>query len=60
VLTLVEHWNGSKWSVQATPNPSSASSSQLEGISCTSATRCTAAGLYTISSGPSFTLAEHS
>ncbi len=58
VLTLAEHWNGTKWAIQTTPNPSSASSSQLEGISCTSATTCTAAGLYTLSSGPSFTLAE--
>ena len=61
-LPLPERWNGSTWSIQATPNPTGATSNQLEGISCTSATSCTAAGLYNTGSppGPSFTLAEHS
>jgi len=59
LLTLAEHWNGTTWSIQAALNPSGSPDAQLEGISCTSATSCTAAGLYTISSGPSFTLAEH-
>ena len=61
-LPLAEHWNGSTWSIQATPNPTGATSNQLEVISCTSATSCTAAGLYNTGSppGPSFTLAEHS
>ncbi|HXP20551.1 MAG TPA: hypothetical protein VN840_12985 [Streptosporangiaceae bacterium] len=51
--TLAEHWNGSKWKVQATPSPSRFST--LTGVSCASATRCTAVG-YTYGGG---TLAEH-
>jgi hypothetical protein len=59
VLTLAEHWNGTKWAIKRTPNPSGAATSALDGISCTSsATACTAAGLYSTSAGPSFTLAE--
>jgi hypothetical protein len=44
LLTLVEHWNGAQWSVQSTPNPSGATSSVLRGVSCLSATDCTAVG----------------
>ena len=36
--TLVERWNGKKWSVEPTPNPSGATLSFLSGVSCTSAT----------------------
>ena len=42
--TLAEHWNGTTWSPQPTPNPSGATSSVLSGVSCTSATACTAVG----------------
>ena len=41
--TLVEHWNGSKWSVVTSPNLAGASS-YLQAVSCASATRCFAVG----------------
>jgi hypothetical protein len=43
-VTLAERWNGSKWSIQHTPNPAGGSNSLLQGVSCTSATACTAVG----------------
>jgi hypothetical protein len=46
LVTLAEHWNGVEWKVQATANPSGATTSELEGLSCTSVTVCTATGLY--------------
>jgi hypothetical protein len=57
-LTLAETWNGTAWTVQTTPNPSGATSSQLYKVSCTSASACTAAGNYETSTGATMTLAE--
>jgi hypothetical protein len=45
-VSLAESWNGSAWTVQKTPNPAGAPVSELYGVSCTSATACTAAGRY--------------
>ena len=42
--TLAERWNGTTWTIQATPNPAGASGSELGAVSCTSARACTAAG----------------
>ncbi|HEY3946436.1 MAG TPA: hypothetical protein VGL78_14510 [Solirubrobacteraceae bacterium] len=55
--TLVEHWNGSKWSVERSPHPGT--DSQLHGLSCVSTSTCTAVGLYEKSSGGQKTLVEH-
>jgi hypothetical protein len=44
--TLAEKWNGTKWSVVSSPNPSGSTNAQLRGVSCTSATNCLAAGSY--------------
>jgi hypothetical protein len=41
---LVEHWNGHRWSMQTTPRPSIQLGSELNSISCTSASVCLAAG----------------
>jgi hypothetical protein len=41
--TLVESWNGSAWSV--VPSPSRFAVNSLNGVSCTSASACTAVGL---------------
>jgi hypothetical protein len=41
--TLTERWNGSTWAIKTTPNPSGATASQLNGVSC-SGTICYAAG----------------
>jgi hypothetical protein len=47
---LAEHWNGRAWTTQTVPNPvGAAAGSLLFGISCSSATSCTAVG-YQLSS----------
>src|SRR4029077_14519239 len=56
--TLGEAWDGSTWTLQSTPTPSGATSSALSGVSCTSASACTATGYYTTSAGVYQTLAE--
>lgn len=43
---LIESWNGTAWTVQTPPNPSGAVESVLRGVSCTSASACTAVGTY--------------
>jgi hypothetical protein len=55
--TLIESWNGSKWSVVSSPDPS-ATVQGLNGVSCASATACTAAGTYVAGSGLVQTLIE--
>ena len=45
-LALAEHWTGTRWRIQATPNPAGAASAQLAGVSCASADACTAVGKY--------------
>lgn len=49
-VTLVEAWDGSEWKVQSSPNPSS-TMAELEDVSCSAATECTAVGTYW-NSGP--------
>ena len=44
--TLVEAWNGSTWSITASPNMSTIQDNQLTSISCTSPTACVAVGDY--------------
>jgi len=48
-MTLAEQWNGVGWSIQPSPNATGVLTSQLNGVSCTSTTACTAVGL---SGGP--------
>ena len=43
-FSLAETWNGKTWSIQPTPNVGGGASTYLTGVSCTSATACTAAG----------------
>ena len=42
--TLVERWNGTSWSIVASPNPSGIAQSELLGIACPTATSCFAVG----------------
>ena len=42
--TVIERWNGQRWSKVASPNPTGATTSYLFGISCVSATSCFAVG----------------
>src|SRR4029077_941553 len=57
-VPLAENWNGSEWSVQSVPIASGSTKTRVTGVSCTSATACTATGDYTNSSGIEVTLAE--
>jgi hypothetical protein len=43
-FTVAERWNGTSWTIQSTPNPPGALNVELEGVSCTSASACTAVG----------------
>jgi hypothetical protein len=49
--TLIETWNGTEWSITASPDQSS-SDNELQGVSCTRSTECMAVGWYSSSSGP--------
>jgi hypothetical protein len=42
-VALIERWDGMSWTIQSTPSPPGPDSA-LYGVSCTSATRCTAVG----------------
>ncbi len=59
---LAEAWNGSTWTIQSAPDPVTTQSSTLTGVSCTSASSCTAVGQYASPTPPNFgelqTLAE--
>jgi hypothetical protein len=55
---LAEAWNGSSWSVLPAPPPAGARRSFLNGVSCVSATACTAVGSYQTRAGQHVTLAE--
>lgn len=44
--TLIEHWNGSSWSIVNSPNTSSSDGNLLYGATCTSTTDCWAVGQY--------------
>ncbi len=43
-LTLIEHWNGTRWSIVPSPNVRSATGNYLTAVSCTSAVNCIAVG----------------
>jgi hypothetical protein len=43
-MTLAERWNGRKWSMQRTPNPSHARASVLNGVTCSPGNECIAVG----------------
>jgi len=59
IVTLAESSNGTTWAPpQVTPNPAGATGADLSGVSCISATACTAVGNYSDSSGNTKTLAE--
>jgi hypothetical protein len=45
-VTLAEHWDGSSWSIQTTPNPTGAFRDALSGVWCGSPSFCTAVGQY--------------
>src|SRR5439155_615910 len=55
-VVLAEHWNGARWSIRSVPNPPAATSSALEGISCSSTSACIAVGDFVASDGIHVTL----
>jgi hypothetical protein len=58
IKTLGERWGGEAWTLSPPRNPSGATESSLEGVSCASTTSCTAAGHYKESTGTIKTLVE--
>jgi hypothetical protein len=56
--TLAERWNGTAWSIVPTPNPAGAKASQLNAVACTTTANCIAAGYYQNSAGTNLPLAE--
>jgi hypothetical protein len=58
--TLAEAWNGTRWAIQPSPNPAGSMGTTLDGVSCPSASACTAVGNWVASSSgiPTDTLAE--
>src|SRR5207249_4419773 len=56
--TLIESWNGTSWSIVASPNNGTTRANFLLGVSCVSAGTCTAAGSYINSHGVERTLIE--
>jgi hypothetical protein len=55
--TLIEQWNGTSWSLIASPNVSTTAENQLYGVTCVSASDCWAVG-YDSVSGVDQTLVE--
>jgi hypothetical protein len=49
--TLAKHWSGQTWSTQTTPDQNAPAPAQLNSVSCSSATACTAVGDYIDSVG---------
>ncbi len=59
-LPLAERWNGAGWTLQYPPVPLSSIGygSHFDGVSCASATACTAVGSYNDATGRTLTLGE--
>ncbi|MGA2210905.1 MAG: hypothetical protein ABSH30_14855 [Acidimicrobiales bacterium] len=55
---LAEHWNGTSWSIQSTPDPAGSTDIALQSVSCPSTTICMAVGSYWTSAAVPATLAE--
>ena len=51
VVTLIERWNGTAWSIVSSPNTGPTQSNSLFGVTCTSASDCWAVGNYEGDSG---------
>ena len=60
VKTLTERWDGSSWSIIASPNPATSLQTQFAGVACVSASSCFATGEWATNTTPAQgkTLAE--
>src|SRR5207244_1717372 len=56
--TLTQRWNGTSWSIVPSPNPTNATFSVLNGVSCPTTTSCDAVGSY-FDGSTNNTLVEH-
>jgi hypothetical protein len=50
-VTMAERWNGTRWSIQPTPNPAGTRGAELSGVACTGPSACTAVGAAVDSAG---------
>ena len=57
-VNVAEAWNGKSWRVQAIPDPKGATESTLYAVSCSSASACTAVGVYDNAAGFPRAMAE--
>ena len=58
MVTLVERWNGSRWSIQRSPTNTA---DELDYVACPSSNACTAVGIYSNKAGThDLPLIEHS
>jgi hypothetical protein len=57
-LPLAERWDGTNWAVQPVPLPAGAFEAILNGVSCPTATDCTAVGDYNVSTTGGVPFAE--
>jgi hypothetical protein len=46
--TLAETWDGTSWTLNATPDGTNSYDNQLSGVSCSASNACTAVGNYTV------------
>jgi hypothetical protein len=47
-VSLAESWDGTRWTIQATPNPANSIGTGLSGVSCVSADACDSVGSYDV------------
>jgi hypothetical protein len=45
-FTLINRWNGTRWSIDSSPKPAGAAGSAFTGVSCATANKCFAVGTY--------------
>ena len=57
--TLIEHWNGRKWSVKASPSVAGSADALLRGVSCLARLNCWAVGSAALRSTRLEPVAEH-
>jgi len=57
---LIEHWNGTTWSIVANRGPAPTAISYLAGVSCGTATNCVAVGAFLAPNDQDKTFVEHS
>jgi hypothetical protein len=58
--TLIEHWNGSAWSIVSSPNSALTEDNSLSGVTCVMASDCWAVGVHYDGNSQAYqTLIEH-